>query len=148
LPTNYTYSNLCDGLGVRNDGSSNFINFDFVARECRFNQSVTILDGAGTASAWTAMATMATFFPSTAKIARILSGNSATGTQLGWSHRSDGHGGDYFMSAVAAAAAFGASMFTANTQVSMVSLYSIYASTMYYWSTNATLRFFAGGYKT
>lgn len=86
LPTGYTHWAFVGA--VRNNASSNFVPFSQVDKEAILTPPLTIIDGGGTATAWTALAVSAYMPPAAKKYNFIQAG----GRPLGMSHNANGYG--------------------------------------------------------
>lgn len=140
LPSGYTYKGLYSV--VRNDGSSNFIQYAQTGDEVEYAELFTIFDGSATTLAWTSF-TASSFFPAIAKKVRVSLGNG--GNTAGISPRSDGFGASVGRHGAGSGSDDYDSMFP-TARANWYDLSARYAATMYYQTQVAATSLIAAGY--
>lgn len=142
MPSGYTHKQRVGA--VRNNATSNFLLFRQHGKVARYEEEVTVVNGAVTSNAWTAMDVTA-FFPPTAGLAHHGVG-TGLGTNISISHRSDGFGAEYFkFNNSGGTTNFGGVFTTARDNFS--SVVSLYASTLYYFFGNSSSTWLATGWE-
>jgi hypothetical protein len=139
MPSGYTFKALVGA--VRNDGSSNFIDFTQEGNKVNYVAVQTIKDNSFTASAWTAQS-LTTQYPPTAKKVKIAMLSSSH--KVGLSPRSDGNAGWYDNSNISSNEDF--DIFP-TARAKCATLLVRYIATIYYFVTSTNSSMIAIGWE-
>lgn len=146
MPSGYTHKQRVGA--VRNNASSNFVLFRQLGRKARLGERITVKSGAFTTGAWTAI-TVTDFFPPTAASV-LVAAHYDRGQWVGLSHNSNGFGGDYAGDGIDNTSATNTNTVGgvfAGASAQTDTLGSLYAATLYYFSTTAGAVYLAVGWE-